>query len=283
MKIKIKLTVIAMLFISVGLKAQWNPKGDNTTTGTLRVGRFVMYSGDGKTCFGIRSPSSSEDPFTISLSDATIKGGIMIGREDWMSKVIIPWKVGIGTTSPNTILHIRDKGAGVSANTSTVKQGLTIGTENTRGVLNMGVNSGGAFYSWIQSRYINAANYLNLALNPAGGKVGIGTTNFVGNHKLYVAGSILTEEIQVKLKANWPDYVFASDYNLRSLNEVETYIEQNNHLPDIPSQKEVNEKGINLGNMDAKLLQKIEELTLYIIQQNKKIENMQKQIDELKK
>ncbi|MCG8410537.1 MAG: hypothetical protein MI739_04540 [Bacteroidales bacterium] len=112
------------------------------------------------------------------------------------------------------------------------------------------------------------------------GKVGIGTKT--PQSLLAVNGTITSKEVVVTADG-WPDYVFASDYNLRSLNEVETYIEQNNHLPDIPSQKEVNEKGINLGNMDAKLLQKIEELTLYIIQQNKKIENMQKQIDELKK
>ena len=114
------------------------------------------------------------------------------------------------------------------------------------------------------------------------GTVGIGTKHTFG-YQLAVNGVIGAKEIKVETTSAWPDYVFASDYNLRSLNEVETYIEQNNHLPDIPSQKEVNEKGINLGNMDAKLLQKIEELTLYIIQQNKKIENMQKQINELKK
>jgi len=81
--------------------------------------------------------------------------------------------------------------------------------------------------------------------------------------------------IRIDNNPGWPDYVFEDDYNLLPLSEVEQYIQQNKHLPQIPSAREVEENGVELGDMQRKLLLKIEELTLYIIQ-------MQKEIDELK-
>lgn len=107
-------------------------------------------------------------------------------------------------------------------------------------------------------------------------KVGIGIAPpAVGDYNLYVKGGILTEVVTVKLQANWPDYVFAKDYKLSTLKEVEAFISRNKHLPDLPSSERVEKEGINLGDMNSILLKKIEELTLYIIDQ-------QKQIDELK-
>ncbi len=102
------------------------------------------------------------------------------------------------------------------------------------------------------------------------GNVGIGTTD-PGNYQLAVEGKIGAREVEVTLNS-WSDFVFEDDYKLRSLKEVENYIRENNHLPDIPSEAEVLENGISLGEMNAKLLQKIEELTLYVIQQQKEIE-----------
>ena len=90
-------------------------------------------------------------------------------------------------------------------------------------------------------------------------KVGIGTTDFPGNHKLRVEGSIGAREIKVEA-TGWSDFVFEKDYDLRTLAEVEKHITEHGHLPEIPSEAEVTENGINLGEMNAKLLQKIEEL-----------------------
>lgn len=115
-------------------------------------------------------------------------------------------------------------------------------------------------------------------------KVGIGTTTFPTEDtecKLAVHGNIWCEKVKVKLYENWTDYVFEEDYKLRTLAEVERYIKTNNHLPGVPSAQEVYEDGIDLGNMDAILLGKIEELTLYIIEQDKKIEAQQKLIEKL--
>ena len=83
------------------------------------------------------------------------------------------------------------------------------------------------------------------------------------------------------LNIYWYDHVFAQDYKLRSLSEVEQFIKTNHHLPEIPSEKEVNENGINLGEMQGKLLMKIEELTLYIIEQEKQLKELQNRISEL--
>lgn len=107
------------------------------------------------------------------------------------------------------------------------------------------------------------------------GKVAIGTSSYGnGNYKLYVADGIRTEAVQIDAEINWPDYVFAKNYQLPSLNEVDAFIKKNSHLPNVPSAKEINEKGINVANMEATLLRKIEELTLYTLQQNKQIKDL---------
>jgi len=83
--------------------------------------------------------------------------------------------------------------------------------------------------------------------------------------------TVIAKEIQVKTSV-WADYVFKKDYKLRPLHEVEKYIDANSHLPEVPSEAEVMEKGINVSEMNATLLKKVEELTLYMIQQQKEIE-----------
>ncbi len=113
------------------------------------------------------------------------------------------------------------------------------------------------------------------------GNVGIGTVA-PGNFKLAVEGKIGAREIVVQSTA-WADFVFEDDYALLPLNLLDQYITDNGHLPEIPSTQEVTQKGINLGEMDAKLLQKIEELTLYLIEQDKKLENLLKQNEQLQK
>ena len=112
------------------------------------------------------------------------------------------------------------------------------------------------------------------------GGVGIGTINST-TYALAVKGSIITDEVMVKHYDRWPDFVFHPDFNLRTLGEVEQYIRENNHLPDVPSAKEVDENGFAIGEMNAILLQKIEELTLYILVQEKRLDQQDIEIQKL--
>ncbi|OEK00460.1 hypothetical protein BFP97_02565 [Roseivirga sp. 4D4] len=120
------------------------------------------------------------------------------------------------------------------------------------------------------------------------GSLGIGVTN--PSEKLQVIGNAIIngniESKKVKVTANpgsVPDYVFASDYKLRSLAELESYVNTNKHLPNIPSAKEVENNGQDVGDMQLKLLEKVEELVLYTIEQQKQLEKQQKEIEALKK
>lgn len=124
----------------------------------------------------------------------------------------------------------------------------------------------------------NHIDNIRLSINTAG-NVGIGTTT--PSDKLEVNGTIRSKKVRVDANG-WPDYVFDPDYNLKPLGEVEAYIQTHKHLPEVPSAKEVEAKGLDLGSMDATLLKKVEELTLYILDMNKKIEAMQKELNELK-
>jgi len=109
------------------------------------------------------------------------------------------------------------------------------------------------------------------------GNVGIGTNN-PGSYKLAVKGTIGCGEVIVEDVESWADFVFEPEYNLMPLGELETFVKTNKHLPEIPSAAEVQENGVSVGEMNAKLLQKIEELTLYILEQQEIINKQQESI-----
>lgn len=103
----------------------------------------------------------------------------------------------------------------------------------------------------------------NIIINDIGGFVGIGTPK--PKEKLSVNGKIRAHEIKVEI-ANWPDYVFADSYTLRPLKEVKQFIDQHGHLPEVPGAAEVEENGLAVGEINTLLMKKVEELTLYIIE-----------------
>jgi hypothetical protein len=116
----------------------------------------------------------------------------------------------------------------------------------------------------IQSWGTSGSTYLSINA----GNVGVGTIDTKG-YKFAVNGNVIATSMTVKLYANWPDYVFKKDYTLPALTDVKTYIYENHHLPEIPSEQEVAKNGINLGEMNKLLLKKVEELTLYLIEKDK--------------
>jgi len=190
--------------------------------------------------------------------------------------------VGIGTTSPGFLLDVN----GISR----IKA-----PANTNA--NMIIQGGAGNYN---AFWMTATDY-TLRIGGVGGTEpanGAITVDYLGNvsigavpntpagYKLYVSGGILTEKIKAALatSGNWSDYVFDKNYKLKPLAEVESYIRQNKHLPGMPSGDElVKEGGIDMNEMFAKQMEKIEELTLYIIEQNKQIELLKQQIAHLQK
>ncbi|MGW9686770.1 hypothetical protein [Flagellimonas sp. 2504JD1-5] len=176
--------------------------------------------------------------------------------------------VGIGTTGPSGKLHVFNNGNknGLiveNSSPSMTNYGLTVNnTSTTNGHL-------------LRLR----SSAIDRVIVHGNGNVGIGTSN-PGTWKLAVKGKIRAEEI--KVETGWADYVFKEDYDLPTLEEVERHIKEKGHLINIPSAKEVEENGILLGEMDKLLLEKIEELTLYVIEIKKEQEMLKLENRKLK-
>lgn len=116
------------------------------------------------------------------------------------------------------------------------------------------------------------------------GNVTIGTTTIPAGYKMAVAGNMIAEKVKVrKQSSGWPDYVFSPTYKLPGLEEVEKFTKENSHLPEIPSAKEIEKEGQELGEMNRLLLKKVEELTLYMIEQNKEIKALKVKVEQLEK
>jgi hypothetical protein len=137
----------------------------------------------------------------------------------------------------------------------------------------------GAYNDFVFDQYDgNTANPLMILTKT--GNVGIGTNKPGLGYKLDVKGAIRAKEIKVELAG--ADFVFEKNYKLMPLNELELFVKTQKHLPEVATAKEMKENGTDLGNLNSKLLQKMEEMTLYMIDQNKKIEQLQEQNKELK-
>lgn len=125
------------------------------------------------------------------------------------------------------------------------------------------------------------------SLHVASGKVVIGAagTNQPAGYRLYVQEGVLTEKVKVAVRnsANWADYVFDENYKMKDLAEVEAFVKENKHLPNFPSAQEMVENGLDVATMDAKLLEKIEELTLYLIEMKKENEALKCRIEKIEK
>jgi hypothetical protein len=214
---------------------------------------------------------------------------------------IVNGNVGIGTTSPNGKLDVNGSILLLGSTNNTMTR-PAVGTARIAGEISsysadgllayddglLRLSAGGGTNPL--KTFIDLSGYSripdmdkNLILGTAGaervridkdGNVGIGTT--IPDSKLAVNGTIHTKEVKVDLSVPGPDYVFEPTYKLPKLDELKDYLDKNHHLPEIPSAEQMTKDGINLGDMNIKLLKKVEELTLYLLEQ-------QKQIDQLKK
>jgi len=185
--------------------------------------------------------------------------------------------IGIGTRSPQTMLDVngsfRTGSANITGNASITGTVFATKLDVTHT----------ATTDWNYASNIKVNRDLTKALVVKNTVTDADVFIVYGNGVLCTK-KIFAEKIEVTLSAmssSWYDHVFYPDYNLRSLNELEHFIKQNYHLPEIPSAKEIEENGLDLGAMQGKLLLKIEELTLYTIEQQKLIEDLQKRLSEI--
>jgi len=194
--------------------------------------------------------------------------------------------VGIGTTSPGSALTIRGSGTGVSIHPigSGYFGSLAFNRESATGAIfnasgnAFQINNGGPDANLHFQVYNGSGSNITgdaLVISGSDGSVGINTASTHG-YQFAVNGSAIATSVTVKLYADWPDYVLKKTYKLPSLLEVKSYINKNKHLPDMPSEQEVAKEGINLGEMNKLLTKKVEELTLYLIEQNRQLTDQQK-------
>jgi hypothetical protein len=187
--------------------------------------------------------------------------------------------IGIGINTPLEKLHVN----GTTLTNSIVTQNIQITNDFSEGAVLTSDAIG--LGSWKQPELAQSlwtASEINDNIYRLDGNVGIGTSNPDG-YKLAVNGHIVAELIKVMGNVPGSDYVFLEDYKLMSLYELETFVNSNHHLPEVKSAKEFKEEGYNLGDMDDVLLRKVEELTLYTIDQQKQIDAQSKIIKEFEK
>ncbi|MGB3468683.1 MAG: hypothetical protein WBA74_25585 [Cyclobacteriaceae bacterium] len=222
--------------------------------------------------------------FEVGNAYGTNHNQRMVFRSAGSDRMVIEHngRIGIGTMTPNEMLqvngNIRLNDYSIkSAGNSRIDFG-NIGLGNENDDLGIYIHNDGEFeMNKNDLRMMNVSNNFNIAVSESV-KVGIGTTN--PTHKLSVNGTVRAKEILVEASP-WPDYVFEGDYELMSLEEVKAFIEKEGHLPNVPSAAEVAENGLAVGEMNVKLMEKVEELTLYTIELQEKMKAQQAMIDTL--
>ncbi len=259
-----------------------SPSGDNgyfLAFGGRSLGNgFIFNNGIG----GAIVQADATGNFTIATKQA---GELTWNNSDYADNVKLTvggnGNVGIGTQHPLKQLTISDDAPS------------TIRLENSEvGGLDMEFTlaNGNLSFWGGQDGTAPGLDFL-MSLNPEGklslGASGLLPTELAGvdisNYRLFVLGGILTEECRLRLEENWGDFVFEEDYDLMPLENVENYIQKNGHLPNTPSAEHIAENGLELGEITADQQIKIEELFLHIIELNKKVQILEKQIEELSK
>jgi hypothetical protein len=193
--------------------------------------------------------------------------------------------VGIGTTTPAATLDVTGS-FHTGVNTQAIPPnyaagGLYVGGNRTNGQAEVNFYNvyNSAATSYIFSQKTGATTYVDLMTLFGNGNVGIGTSN-AGTARLAVEGTIETRKVVVTQALPFPDYVFHPWYVLPSLDSVAGYIAANHHLPDMPSADSIARTGLDLGANQVAMVRKIEELTLYIIDQNKRMQQKDRQLEE---
>ena len=272
-------TVTGLRSIGIGLA------NNSSGTNAISMGYMNVSSGVNTIAIGTYTKSRSNSGIVIGKGYSAAAPllnevpGIMMGFGSSRPTMFITasngetktGKIAIGnTTTPQAKLHVladSNENADVLLQSSGTGKTAAIMFQNANNTIT--VNSSG-------NMTMNATSF-----SLTGGNVGIGCVANSG-YALSVDGGLLSTKVSIKEVEEWPDYVFSEEHELMSLEELEQYIENNSHLPSVPSRAEVLENGIDVAEMNAVLLEKIEELTLYVIELQKQIEKQQDEIEELK-
>jgi hypothetical protein len=272
----------------------WKPYGSNNFGN-----HFLFIKDNGSVGIGTSNPVDKLEVnggLKIGNTTASNAGTIRWTGSDFEGNVNGTWKSlvsGSNWIDNGTNTYITSGKVGIGINNTTNfpllvrkdQAGYTYIASDNNNTPNTGVGSGFAItesgnVAWYMRGERDNSGKFNIGNSNGNkltidtyGNVGIGTTN-PGTYKLAVNGSIHAKEIIVDL-VGWSDFVFEKDYKLKQLSEVESYIIANKHLPDVPSALEVENNGANLGEMNKILLQKIEELTLYTIQLEKRMNELE--------
>jgi len=284
-----KTILIALMLSAFIVKAQWSNSSNNFTTGTVGIGlnnatlKMLYVQSNFSDHLGLfENINAGGYGLVLRSANDPLRIVPYSGSSNYLFVVNGNGNVGIGTTTPNGSLHVN----GVNANAWVYFSGNVNGAGNPSNIqgLQFGWNkSGGAGESLIVyntslgsypsldfSSYNGTTFTKEMTLRA--GNLGIGTTS--PDAKLTVNGQVHAKEVKVDLNISGPDYVFEKDYPLTSLEDIKNYIDQNKHLPEVPSAKEMEKNGIQLGEMNMLLLKKIEELTLYMIELKREVQEL---------
>ncbi len=241
--------------------------GDNNATGMLVVDA-MNYSYD--------AVSINDQNPTIQLKSSGVNKGFLQLSGD---------NIRIGTNSSNDAGYfvIRNNGADRVFVSPTGNLHIPSGSDaslTSNGFLTLGnVNSSNIIFDNNEIVARNNGAYSTLILQNDGGNVRIGNATVPTGYKFAVAGKVICEEVKVKLASSgWPDYVFDQKYRLMPLNELKKFIDTNKHLPGIPAAAVVEKEGFEMGEMQRKLLEKVEELTLHILELDQKIRELENKL-----
>ncbi|MFC5284240.1 hypothetical protein [Pedobacter alpinus] len=279
------LVIKACIVASLTVNAQTNtfPTSGNVGIGTTNPqakldvnGVIQTYNLDSQVATWDNMKLWSNGVSSFIYSDGDEEG--MILKSITGNKILLMSKVGIGISDPNySLTFANDKT--ISFNSDATNPFGIEGGDHSQTRIIMGQSSGASSnISFGVSNGNGYAGFTEKMRISASGNIGIGTTN--PSYKLDVIGTIRSREVKVDM--NGADFVFEKDYGLMPLSDLEQYIKTNKHLPEVASAKEMENNGVELGKLNTKLLQKIEELTLYTIAQEKKINALEEQNKKMK-
>ncbi|KAA2242423.1 hypothetical protein F0L74_07705 [Chitinophaga agrisoli] len=269
------------LVLPAGILSQLSNTGIGDLKGAFMSSNTISSGGVNQTTYwGSVSTTSGFSPdFVIGQRTA------LAGYSERM-RILSNGNVAIGTTTATTKLYVAGPIAGENGVVSNSDMGtggfqLANTSKTLRWIIRglnteTGTGNGGYDLDILRRGDDGSAIGSALYIRRSDGNVGIGTAT-PGSYKLAVEGTIGARKIKVTAGPGWPDFVFEPGYQLPALHDLEAFIKTNKHLPDVPSAKDVEDDKLDLGEMDKKLLQKVEELTLYIIDLKKENETLKKQ------